>query len=306
MREASLAPPSRGEALVRSRFGAISRGTEALVAAGEVPEAERARMRAPFQEGDFPFPVKYGYSVAGHVEDGPEDWVGRAVFCLHPHQDRFTVPLEALRVIPADVPPARAVLAANMETALNIVWDAGIQPGDRIAIVGAGVVGLLTGYLAAAIPGTEVTLVDVDPARAACASLIGVPFAPPARAPADCDTVIHASGSPAGLSTALACAGFEARVVEASWYGDRDVPAPLGRSFHSQRLTLLSSQVGHVPPGRRARWSHSRRLDLALALLADARLDALISGETGFSDLPDAYLGILRDRQTLCHRIAYT
>jgi hypothetical protein len=305
LREGQLAPASNGDVIVSARFGAISRGTESLVAAGKVPAGEAERMRAPFQEGEFSFPVKYGYAVAGVVEEGPEGWAGRAVFCLHPHQSRFSVPVGALRAVPENVPLGRAVLAANMETALNIVWDAGIQPGDRVAVVGAGVVGLLAAFLAASIPGTDTVVIDIDPQRAATAALLGIQFAAPAQAPSDCDVVVHASGSPEGLSVALAAAGFEARLVEASWYGDRHVAAPLGQAFHSQRLTLVSSQVGHVPASRRARWSRERRLDLALALLADPRLDALLSAETAFLDLPRAYLDILRDPATLCHRIRY-
>ncbi|BDA86451.1 dehydrogenase [Aureimonas sp. SA4125] len=262
-------------------------------------------MRAPFQDGDFPFPVKYGYAVAGVVEAGPAEWTGRKVFCLHPHQSVFTVPVEALRPVPDGVPLERAVLGANMETALNIVWDAGIQPGDRVAVIGAGVVGLLAAHIAASIPGTETIVIDIDPRRAATASSLGLSFASPEQAPKDCDVVIHASGSPDGLAVALAAAGFEARLVEASWYGDRQVAVPLGQAFHSQRLTLVSSQVGHVPATRRARWSRSRRLDLALSLLADARLDALLPAETAFLDLPGVYADILRNPATLCHRIRY-
>ena len=262
-------------------------------------------MRAPFQDGDFPFPVKYGYAVAGIVERGPDGCAGRSVFCLHPHQSRFTVPVDALRPVPDGVPLERSVLAANMETALNIVWDAGIQPGDRVAIVGAGVVGLLAGFLAASIIGTQTILIDIDERRVAPATQLGLRLVTPQDAPLDCDVVIHASGSPEGLAVALACAGFEARLVEASWYGDREIAVPLGQAFHSQRLTLVSSQVGHVPVARRARWSRSRRLDLALSLLVDARLDALFSGETAFADLPRVYENILCDRETLCHRIRY-
>jgi hypothetical protein len=305
LRDGEAPPPADGEAVVSARFGAISRGTEQLVAAGKVPAGEAERMRAPFQEGDFPFPVKYGYAVAGVVEEGPEGWAGRAVFCLYPHQSRFTVPVGSLRLVPAGVPLSRAVLGANMETALNIVWDAGIQPGDRVAVVGAGVVGLLTAFIAASILGTETVVIDIDPRRAATAARLGLAFAEPQHAPGECDVVIHASGSPEGLAVALGAAGFEARLVEASWYGDRQVAAPLGQAFHSQRLTLVSSQVGHVPAARRARWSHARRLDLALSLLTDARLDALLPDETAFSDLPQVYADILRDPATLCHRIRY-
>lgn len=294
-----------GEVLVEACFGAISRGTEALVFAGRVPPSEWVRMRAPSQAGEFPFPVKYGYATVGRVLDGPAHLVGRMIFALHPHQDRFAL-TEAMAVpLPPGVPPERAVLAANMETALNIVWDGGAGPGDRIAVVGAGVVGALAAWLCARLPGAEVTLVDVNPRRADLAVALGCGFATPDRAPVDCDLVIHASGTGAGLGVALEAAGFEATVVEASWYGDRVVELALGTGFHSRRPRLVSSQVGAVAPSRRPRWTHRRRLETALALLADPVLDALISGETAFDDLPARYGAILDDPGTLCHRIRY-
>lgn len=294
-----------GEVVVETRWGGISRGTEALVFRGAVPASERERMRAPFQDGDFPAPVKYGYSAVGRVASETGPLSGRHVFVLHPHQSMFAVPAAAARAIPDEVPPARAVLAANMETALNVVWDAGAGPGDNAAVVGAGVVGALAGWLLARMPGADVTLVDTNPAREAVAAALGCRFASPDAAPANCDVVIHASADPAGLATALKAAGDEATVVEASWYGDRRVPVALGGAFHSRRLRLVSSQVGQVPADRRARWSRTRRLDTALALLAAPELDVLISGETDFADLPARYGAILDDPATLCHRVRY-
>lgn len=290
---------------MRSEFGAISRGTERLVFEGRVPEEEYERMRAPLQEGAFPFPVKYGYSVVGCVEDGDDAPVGRAVFCLHPHQERFTAPAAAFRVVPEGVPPERAVLAPFMETALNIVWDAAVAPGDRVAVVGAGLIGCLVAYLCARIPGTEVTLADPNEARRRALAGWGCDLVAPAELPADRDVVVHASGRPEGLSAALECAGLEARVVEASWFGRQDVAVPLGGAFHSRRLRLVSSQVGRVPAERQARWTTGRRLDTALALLADPRLDRMFSGESAFGHLDRDYAVILSDPDTLCHRIRY-
>jgi hypothetical protein len=304
LRSEELSVPP-GDVLVETLFSGISRGTEAIVAAGRVPEDERERMRCPMQEGTFPFPVKYGYAAVGRVIGGSSGLQGRTVFCLHPHQDVFAVPLAMAVPLPEGVPPGRAVLAANMETALNIVWDAAIAPGDRVAVVGAGVVGALCGFLAACMPATEVTLVDVNPARRTLADRLGCDFAAPGAAPHGCDVVIHASGSEAGLATALDAAGTEARVVEASWYGDAAMAVRLGGAFHALRLSIVSSQVGAVPPGRRARWTPRRRLEAALSLLADERLDALVSGETAFGDLHLAYHAVLADPATLCHRIVY-
>lgn len=288
LRHADLPPLRAGEARIRTLWSAISRGTERLVFEGRVSAFETERMGAPLQEGAFPFPVKYGYCAVGLVEHGPETLRGRTVFALHPHQERFAVPVEGLTLVPDGVPARRAVLAANMETALNAVWDSGAGPGDRIMVVGAGVLGLLVGSLAARLPGAEVTVVDIDSTRRSIARDLGCGFRKPLDAPEDADVVFHASATAPGLACALACAGTEASVVEMSWYGDQPVPAPLGLDFHSRRLRLISSQVGQIAPSRRPRWSHRRRLEKALALLDDPRLDALITEEVAFGKLPAA------------------
>jgi threonine dehydrogenase-like Zn-dependent dehydrogenase len=306
IRREPLPAPGDGDVLVRTLYSGISRGTETLVFRGGVPPSEHVRMRAPFQMGDFPGPVKYGYVSVGLVERGPPELAGRAVFCLHPHQTRYVVPADAVLPIPDGVPPARAVLAANMETALNGLWDAAPRIGDRIAVVGGGTLGCLVAWLAGRIPGCEVQLVDIDPGRAATAGALGVGYASPDAARGDNDLVIHASGAPAGAATALALAGFEATVVELSWFGAAPVPLPLGEGFHARRLTLRSSQVGHVATAQRARWTHRRRLAAALALLRDPALDALITGEDRFGDLPAVMARLDRaPGGALCHRIAY-
>jgi NADPH:quinone reductase-like Zn-dependent oxidoreductase len=287
--------PGPGFARVRTVFSGVSRGTERLVLGGRVPQGEWARMRAPLQQGDFPFPVKYGYCAVGMVEAGPDDLLGRTVFCLHPHQDRFVAPVQMLALVPDDVPPARATLAANMETALNALWDSCAGPADRIVVVGGGVVGLLVGYLAARLPGAQVTLSDLDPSRAAVAQALGMGYAPVDAVPRDADVVFHTSASEAGLATALACAGLEASVVEMSWYGDRMVSVPLGGAFHSQRLRIVASQVGMVSASRRVRWPYARRLAAALSLLRDARLDALVGGAIAFTDAPRDLPGALAE-----------
>ena len=301
---AELRPGSMGEGvLVETLFSGISRGTEKLVFDGLVPPSEANRMRAPAQEGTFDFPVKYGYCAVGRVAEGEHS--GRLVFALHPHQDTFRLPESMLVAIPDGVPAERAVLGANMETALNVLWDSGASAGDTIAIVGAGVVGSIVGYLAAKLPGAQVTLVDVNLARSRLAAAFGCDFASPDSAPRECDLVIHTSATEEGLALALDLAGEEASVVEASWYGSKKVSLSLGGAFHSRRLRLISSQVGHIPPTRRPRWSHSRRMATALGLLADPTLDALISGESAFEKLPEEYASILSHPDTLCHRVRY-
>ncbi len=284
IRSSRLPAVGQGEARVRTLYSAISRGTERLIFGGGVSPGEWGRMRAPMQEGQFPFPVKYGYCAVGRIEAGPEDTIGKLVFCLHPHQDVFIAPLAMLAEVPADVPARRATLAANAETALNAVWDSGAGPADRIVIVGAGIVGLMVAAVAARLPGAEVTVVDLDAARRPVVEALGARFAAPADVPADADVVFHTSVSQAGLNTAIACAGMEGTIVELSWYGSRHVTVDLGGAFHSRRLRLVSSQVGQVSPGRRPRWSYARRMQAALALLRVPALDALVSEQIRFED----------------------
>jgi threonine dehydrogenase-like Zn-dependent dehydrogenase len=264
-------------------------------------------MRAPFQSGEFPAPVKYGYSCVGRVVDGPDALRGRTVFVLYPHQTRFIVPGAAVHVVPDGIPPGRAVLAANLETALNGVWDARPHVGDRIAVIGAGTVGCLAAWLASRIPGCDVELVDINPRRADVARAVGVRFADPAMAAREADLVIHASGAPAGLELALQLAGLEATIVELSWFGDETVSLPLGGAFHARRLTITASQVGRVAPAQRPRWDTRRRMSLALALLQDPALDVLITGESAFESLPDVMARLTQSPgDELCHRVRYS
>ncbi len=306
LRRAALPPVGAGEVQVRTLYSGISRGTESLVFRGEVPASQWQAMRCPFQEGGFPAPVKYGYCSVGVVEAGPESLLGRRVFCLHPHQDRYVVPAASVTVLPEALPAARAVLAANMETAVNGLWDAAPRLGDRLTVVGGGVVGLLVATLAARMPGVEVELVDIDARRAAIAARLGVRHVLPGDAAGERDIVVHASGHPDGLATALSLAGFEATVLEMSWYGDRRVPVALGEAFHSRRLVLRSSQVGAVATAQRARWDTKRRLALALDLLADQAFDALVDAKIAFDALPAEMARLAQTPDgALCTVVAY-
>jgi hypothetical protein len=299
IQEEALGSPAAGAVRIRATHGAISRGTESLVAAGRVPPSEFQRMRAPFMAGEFPFPVKYGYATVGTLDNGA------SVFALHPHQTVFDVPAVAAVPVPSSLPPSRAVLAANMETALNAVWDADGR-FEKVAVVGAGVIGALTGFVCRTLAADDVTLVDINPARADVAAALGLAFATPDKAPTECDLVFHASASAAGLATALELARNEATIIELSWYGDTAVPVPLGGAFHSRRLKLIASQVGQVAPSHRQAWSHRRRLEHALGLLADDRLDVLLEPAIAFEDLPDRLPSVLAaSSSTLCQVIDY-
>jgi len=306
IRPVTLDPPAPDEVVVRSLWSGVSRGTETLVFRGGVPESQHAAMRAPFQEGDFPAPLKYGYLNVGAVEDGPADLLGRTVFCLYPHQTRYVVPASAVTPVPDGVPARRAVLAGTVETAVNALWDAAPLLGDRVTVIGGGMVGCCVAGVLARFPGARVQLVDADPTRADTAAALGVDFATPAGAAGDRDLVIHASATSAGLARALELLAPEGTVVELSWYGDRPVTIPLGENFHSRRLTLRSSQVGTVSPAQRGRRTYADRLALALELLADPAFDALLTGESSFDELP-ALLPKLAGGElpALCHLVRY-
>ena len=309
-RAASRHAPNSGLVQVRTAFTGVSRGTERLILAGLVPVGEHERMRAPLQEGGFPFPVKYGYCATGTVEAGPPELIGRAVFCLHPHQDVFQVPFSMAVPVPDGVPLRRATLAANMETALNALWDSGAAPADRIVVVGAGIVGLLVAYLAARLPGAQVMVIDPLEERRALVERLGARFSPSPSTAGEgrtkgADVVFHTSASEAGLATAIAAAGLEGTIVELSWYGDKAVAVPLGGAFHSQRLRLVCSQVGQISAGHRPRWSYRRRIEAALALLADPALDALLTTEIAFEDAPAQLPALLADTKGLAPVIRY-
>ncbi|WP_432562055.1 zinc-dependent alcohol dehydrogenase [Kineococcus sp. SYSU DK003] len=309
LREEFLPVIGNADVEVRTEFSAVSRGTEALVLAGAVPQSQHDTMRAPFQAGEFPYPVKYGHLSVGTVtQAGPrvQDMVGRRVFCLHPHQDRYVVPASSVLAVPAAVPAGRAVLAGMLEAAVNGVWDAGLGIGDRVSVVGAGVLGLLVATLAARTPGTDVEAVDVRADRSRTAAALGFQLVAPDDARRERDVVLHTSGTGAGLTTGLGLLGDEGLLAELSWYGDRSVEVGLGEGFHSRRLTVRASQVGRVPPARAPRWTTRRRLALALDLLADERFDALLDGETPFEQAADVLSQIAAPgADALCHRFRY-
>jgi threonine dehydrogenase-like Zn-dependent dehydrogenase len=306
IRTVGLSDPGPGEVLVRTVRSGISRGTEALVFRGAVPPGERTRMRAPFQEGDFPGPVKYGYLNVGAVEEGPAELRGRTVFCLYPHQTAYVVPVDAVAVVPEGVPAARAVLAGTVETAVNAVWDAAPLVGDRIAVVGAGMVGCCVARLLHAFPAAHVTLVDLDSGRAEVAASLGVDFALPEDAEGSLDLVVHTSATSAGLQRSLDLLASEGTVVDLSWYGETEVRLSLGGAFHAGRLGIRSSHVGSISPARALRRTAADRLALALELLRDPAFDVLLTGESRFDELPDVMTRLADGSlPALCHSITY-
>lgn len=305
LRREELPEPRSGQVRVRALASGISRGTELLVHRHAVPGSVRNLMRCPFQAGDLPGPVKYGYLSVGVVEAGAPDLVGRRVFCLHPHQDVYLVPATAVTVIPDDVPTERAVLAGTVETAVNALWDGRPLYGDRVAVVGGGMVGASVTALLGSLPLTRLELVDPDPARRALAAHLGATGVTPEEAGGDCDVVFHASATQAGLQTALGLLGQEGEVVELSWYGTTPVTVGLGTTFHTRRLSVRASQVSRVSPHRAARRDHADRMQVALRAATDPALDHLLAGPTPFEQLPDLLRRLADGEPGLCHLVRY-
>lgn len=294
MQQVDLPDLRPGDVHVRTLFSGLSRGTERLVFQGRVPEREWQRMRAPLQIGDFPFPVRYGYAAVGVVDAGPENLIGQRVFSLHPHQSAFRVPAHWVVPLPDSTPSATAILGANMETALNAIWDAQLRPGARVLVVGAGLLGWLIVHALSCRSDLNVVVTDIRPETGALADDFLVKFADPAAVPREgFDVAFHTSATGAGLQTALDALHFEGRVIELSWYGDTPVKVDLGGNFHANRLQIVSSQVGHVAPARRGALSHRDRLALALEHLSAPRLESLITNEVPFHALPERMADLL-------------
>jgi threonine dehydrogenase-like Zn-dependent dehydrogenase len=306
IRTLRLPEPRPDEVLVRTLRSGVSRGTEALVFRGGVPPDQYDVMRAPYQEGEFPGPVKYGYLNVGVVEQGPPRLRGRTVFCLYPHQTAYVVPAEAVAIVPEGVPPTRAVLTGTLETAVNALWDAAPLLGDRVTVVGAGMVGCCVARLLSKFPAVQVELVDVDADRAEVAAALGVDFALGANAADGRDLVVHASATSAGLQRSLELLAPEGTVIDLSWYGESQVHLSLGGAFHARRLAIRASQVSTLSPARSGRRTTADRLALALGLLRDPAFDTLLTGQSSFCELPEV-MARLADGTlpALCHSIAY-
>ena len=309
-----LASLKKGHVLVKAVFGGISRGTESLVFQGKVPQSEWANMRCLHQDGEFEFPVSYGYSLVGSVVETANASgrlrVGDRVFVMHPHQNEIVVEEHYCNVLPAGLPDERAVLSANAETALNAIWDAGLTRGDTVAVFGAGVLGLLIAVIAAKRIDSQIVVIDRLDDRRETVERLGLRFLGPSdeieyRENFDC--IFNTTASGEALQNAINLANFEGRIMEVSWYGNKPVELCLGGRFHSQRLSIISTQVGSVSKQMRPDVSPADRMQLAMAELLDARFDYLLEPPIAFKKLPEAIAGILgENKNALCQLISYT
>lgn len=286
LREVPVPQPAPGELLIETLHSGISRGTESLVHRGEVPAAITELMQAPFQLGALPFPVSHGYLNVGVVRQGRSELIGQTVFTLAGHREHVVVPEAAAHVLPEGCPPQRALFAGIGEVGLNGLWEGPVMIGDRVAVVGGGLIGLTTALLASKMALQRLQVVEVDAERRTFIRDLGLDAVAPEQADLDNDVVLHSSSSSAGLATSLRLAGDDAVIVEQSWYGTGDQQVPLGADFHARRLRIVATQVGQVPGPRRMRRTRGQRLATALSML-DSRFDRLISGRSPLAQLPD-------------------
>jgi hypothetical protein len=292
VRRQALPDPGPGWCIVRAVFSAVSPGTERLVALGRVPGPLQDEMRCPYMGGRFPFPVKYGYSLVGEVVEGPKALRGRIVHVLHPHQDICLVRCEDVRPLPHGLPPARATLASNMETAVTAVWDSAVTVGERVLVIGFGIVGSLVARVLGSGPAVELEVAETRAVRRRLAESMGfqVSATPPKR---PFDVAFDTSGTPAGLQAAIEGVGLEGRVIAVSWFGARPARLDLGGSFHSRRKRVIASQVSRIPGGMRPRWDVARRAELVFRLLERPDFDLHVGPPVPFALLPEAFEALI-------------
>ncbi len=288
LRREVLADSKDGELLLRSMFSLVSQGTERLVACGAVPESLYGSMRVPYMGGNFSFPVKYGYALVGEVLNQGHPWQGRAVFVMHPHQDYCVVAQRDCFCLPANVSPRSAVLAANLETAVTALWDARPLLGERVLVVGFGLLGALTALLLKRFPGLDLWISEPNSYRKDLAKKMGFHLWEGQHV-GEFDLCVHSSATEDGLQMALDVLGREGRVLELSWYGNKRSALSLGEAFHHKRLRIISSQVAHLPSDMQARWGYARRKELVFKLLHSSDWRLLPDAELGLEDLPSFF-----------------
>ncbi|WP_298982402.1 zinc-dependent alcohol dehydrogenase [Caldilinea sp.] len=296
VRAEPIPQPQPGELLVQTLVSAISAGTELLFLRGEVPANMEVDSAIPALNGAVRYPLRYGYACVGRVIEAGEEqdrgWLGCTVFAFHPHASHFVASTAQILPVPDDLTPHRAALLPNMETAVNLVMDGQPGIGERVAVIGLGVVGLLTIALLARFPLERLLAVDPLPQRRGLATALG---AHAALAPEELtersgyDLVYEVSGSPIALNTALALTGFAGRIVIGSWYGVKQAPLDLGGAFHRSRIRLLASQVSTIDPRWSGRWNKKRRIDLAWAMLRAVEIERLITHRLPVEEAPTAY-----------------
>lgn len=289
----TLATPASNQIEIASLYSLIATGTERLVAKGLVPQELYDHMAVPYMEGEFSFPIKYGYSLVGRVVTENHPLSGRIVHLLHPHQDRCIVSDHDVFAVPEGVPAKRATLASNLESALNGIWDAEVSIGDRVFISGFGMIGSLLARLLSMMPSVEVVVMDIDPIKRKLAENMGFTVVKDTE-DSDFDVAFNTSASGAGLQACINAVGYEGKIVEMSWYGVKAATLQLGGSFHSMRKRIISSQVSNLPANRRNRWDYLRRREVVFELLRNDAFDVHIGETVSFENLPDLFDDIRR------------
>jgi len=297
--------PATGEVRIQTLFSGISHGSEMMVYRGEIPADLSLDATLPSLQGNFSFPIKYGYASTGRIIDVGEGVngleAGDLVFAFNPHETCYTVPATVVIKLPEGLDPKHGIFAANVETALNALLDAAPRLGERAVIIGQGVVGLLITQLVRKAGASLIVTSDMYAKRRALSQKAGANLVvDPATESLDdrvyemtggagADVVIEVSGEPRALNDAIKITAQEGRVVVVSWYGTKRADLALGSDFHRKRLTLRSSQVSNLDPSLAPRWTIARRRQLAASYLSELLLEELISNVVPFEQAGEAY-----------------
>ena len=294
------------EIVVKTLFSGISYGTEKLVYSGKVPKSQRNLMKCPYQEGDFGNDIKYGYINVGKVVDGDKSYLGNNIFSLYPHQDFYKIPSNEALIIPNKIPLSRCLLIPNLETAINAVWDTLPSAGDRILVIGAGIVGLLTAYLINKIPGVNLFIVDKDPSKRKITKKLGINFLDAIPKKFDARFIYECTGDHRILNSLKNNITVNSTICVLSWYGDKKSDIALGENFFSKRAKLIMSQVSKISPARYDLNNQDRR-KIALDILdASNDLDHLIEKKyVNFNHLDKFFSNRKNHNNFLCKVVKY-
>lgn len=281
-----LPVPSEGQLIIKSRYSMISTGTEKVITTQVLDPDLALKMAIPYQKGAMTNTFTYGYSLVGEVISEGE-FQGEKVHVMHPHQDFAVVYTNDVRVLPRDIDPKLATLISNMETAVNAVWDAQVELGDRVLIQGYGTIGALVASILQKYPGLDLHVHDIDPQKAELIASHGLSVYDMEEE--EFDLVFNTTGSEIALEEAFKFARLEGTIIELSWYGAKRVSLELGESFHYGRKRLICSQVSHIPNRKQPNWNYENRKDLVIRLLQELDPTYLLGHEINFQDAPEFY-----------------
>ncbi|MEM1137565.1 MAG: zinc-binding alcohol dehydrogenase [Bacteroidota bacterium] len=291
--EKNLTQVTENEVAIESMYSLVSLGTERTITTQLLTKEIAARMVVPYMRGTFQNEFTYGYSLVGRIIDGEKDLIGKVIHVMHPHQNYAVVKTQDIFFIPEQMNPKLATLVSNMETAVNAIWDANVEIGDKVLVIGYGTVGALTALIASKIPGIDISILEINQNRFNAAVEQGFKVSSILENK-DFDIVFNTSGNAEMLQKAISVTKSEGRIIEMSWYGAKSITINFGADFHYGRKQLISSQVSQIPNRKLKNWTYHSRKKLVFKLLQELNPHYLINCEVHFSETPKFYNDLRR------------